>query len=132
MIQLLLDGNDVIIGKRSADYFKQIPFSRKLMSKSFSFVAAKFFGMHMPDSQSGIKGFNQNGKMEFLATSINRFLAETEFVLRACNEGLIVKSVLIKSKPHLSFSNFGMMTIFKEMINFLKLVYLRVEFKMQG
>ena len=125
MIKLLREGNDVIIGKRSKEYFTQIPFKRKVISKVFSSVATFFLGLPLKDTQSGMKGFNKKGKEVFLETTINRFLVDTEFVLRAWKKDLLMKIIEIQPKPYLSFTNFGMKVIKTESRNFLKLLYLK-------
>lgn len=124
MISLLKKGHEVIVGKRSNEYFQQIPVKRKVISKIFSWLATFFLGLPLRDTQSGIKGFNAKGKKVFLETVINRFLVDTEFILRACKKNLDMKTIRIEPKPDLSFTNFGFRVIRTELGNFLKLLYL--------
>lgn len=124
MIQLLQQGYEIIVGKRSNGYFQQIPLKRKIISKIFSWVAKLFLGLQLKDTQSGIKGFNKKGKSVFLETTINRFLVDTEFILRASKKRLHVKTIQIEPKPDLSFTNFGFRVIKTETLNFIKLLYL--------
>ncbi|MEI9944696.1 MAG: glycosyltransferase family 2 protein [Chitinophagaceae bacterium] len=124
MIGLLHQGHDVIVGKRSSDYFQQIPTKRKIISKTCSWLASSFLGLPLKDTQSGIKGFNEKGRAVFLQTTIKRFLVDTEFILRASKKNLNMKTIQIQPKPDLSFSNFGFRVIKTETGNFLKLLYL--------
>lgn len=124
MITLLQQGRDVVVGKRSDKYFQQIPFKRKIISKIFSLIANLFLGLPLRDTQSGIKAFNQKGKTIFLETTINRFLVDTEFILRAWKKNLSMQMIMIEPKPLLSFTNFGFKVIKTESVNFLKLLYL--------
>ncbi len=124
MIGLLQQGHDVIVGKRSNEYFKQIPFKRKAISKIFSWLSSAFLGLPLRDAQSGIKGFNQKGRSVFLETTINRFLVDTEFILRASKENLDMKTIQIEPKPCLYFTNFGFKVIRTESGNFFKLLRL--------
>jgi dolichyl-phosphate beta-glucosyltransferase len=124
MIRLLQQGHDIIVGKRSNRYFQQIPLKRKVISKIFSWVTKTFLGLSLKDTQSGIKGFNEKSKPVFLETIINRFLVDTEFILRASKKNLNVKTIQIEPKPGLSFTNFGLTVIKTELVNFIKLLYL--------
>ena len=132
MIGLLCQGYDVIVGKRSTEYFKQIPVKRKVISKIFSFLATAFLGLPLRDTQSGMKGFNEKGKQVFLSTTINRFLVDTEFVLRVCKKELNMKTILIELKPGLAFTDFGAKVIRTEMGNFFKLLQLNRSLRKQA
>lgn len=124
MIRLLQQGYDVIVGKRSTGYYRQIPLKRKVISRIFSWLASAFLGLSLKDTQSGIKGFNERGRAAFLETTIDRFLVDTEFILRASKKNLSIRTIQIEPKADLSFTNFGMGVIKTESLNFIKLLYL--------
>jgi hypothetical protein len=83
-----------------------------------------FLDLPLYDTQSGIKGFNTAGKNVFLQTTINRFLIDTEFILRSSRDNISIKQIDISLEPYVVFSNFGVKVIRTEMNNFLKLLYL--------
>lgn len=125
MIAHLQEDHDIIVGKRSVDYFHQIPLKRKVISKLFSWLAGAFLDIPLKDTQSGIKGFNIRGRQTFLETTINRFLVDTEFVLRASKKKQKIKTINITPKPGLLFTNFGFRVIKTETGNFLKLLRIK-------
>lgn len=124
IISLLLRGFDVVTGKRDAKYFNNLPFERKIISKTFILMNRLFFKLPVYDTQAGIKGFSEKGKTVFLQTTISRFLADTEFIMRAHQQGLSLEVIPIHLRRGIVFSNFGSNTIITELKNFLKLVKL--------
>lgn len=124
IISLLLQGYDVVTGKRNNSYFNNLPFERKVISKAFIFMNRLFFTLPVYDTQAGIKGFNEKGKAVFLETTINRFLADTEFIMRAHKQKLLFNIIPIHLRHDVVFSNFGSSTIITELKNFFKLIKL--------
>jgi len=118
----LTEGYDVVVGKRSKNYFKQLPFRRKIISWFCILLKKIFLDLPLYDTQSGIKAFNKNGKDIFLQTKINRFLIDTEFILLSHRNGLSIKEVNIELESYVQFSRFGFKVIKNEMNNFLKLI----------
>jgi hypothetical protein len=129
LIELLKDGNEVVVGKRSKSYFENLPLKRKIISKLCILLKKTFLNLPMYDTQSGIKAFNAAGKQVFLQTTINRFLADTEFILRSHKKQLAIKEIDLELEPYVQFSNFGLKVIKTELGNFLKLLYLNKKLK---
>jgi hypothetical protein len=124
LMDLLVDGYDVVVGKRSASYFRQLPIKRKIISETCDLLKKAFLDLPSYDTQSGIKAFNKNGKEAFLETEINRFLIDTEFLLRSHKKSLAIKEINIELEPYVQFSNFGVKVLREEMKNFFRLLYL--------
>lgn len=124
IISLLTQGYDVVTGRRNNSYFNNLPFERKIISKAFVFMNKLFFTLPVYDTQAGIKGFNEKGKSAFLETTINRFLADTEFIMRAHKQKLSFGIIPIHLRHNVVFSNFGSSTIINELKNFFKLIKL--------
>jgi glycosyltransferase involved in cell wall biosynthesis len=124
LIDLLVDGYDVVVGKRSESYFRQLPFKRKIISQTCNLLKKAFLDLPSYDTQSGIKAFNKNGKQAFLETTINRFLIDTEFLLRSHKKQLAIKEINIELESYVRFSNFGLKVLREEMNNFFKLLHL--------
>jgi len=127
IISLLLKGYDVVTGIREESYFNNLPFTRKIISKIFIFMNKFFFHLPVYDTQAGIKGFNERGKAVFLETTINRFLADTEFVMRAHKQKLSFSIIPVHLRHGVVFSNFGSSVIFTELKNFFKLIQLNIK-----
>lgn len=124
LMGFLKRGNDLVIGKRSVSYFKKLPVKRKIISKLYYLLNRTFFNLPLYDTQSGIKGFNATGKEVFLETTIDRFLIDSEFILRCHKKRLLIKVIDIELRPNVIFSNFGFSVIKTELKNFLKLLRL--------
>lgn len=122
IIEGLQQGYDVVTGKRDTDYFKKAPLKRKIISKAFSFFNEVFFDLPENDTQSGLKGFNEKGKAVFLQTTIDRFLVDTEFLIRATKKSLSIKVIMVHLRPHVSFTNFGLKVLHTELGNLFSLI----------
>ena len=132
VIQQMMQGYDVVIGRRSKAYFKNLPLKRRIISKSYMFLSWLSFKLPLYDIQSGIKGLGKKGKELFLETEVNRFLIDTEFVLRATRKNLVLKIIDVDLKENVVFSNFGMDTIITELRNFITLIKLNRSLKRIG
>lgn len=129
LVMELKKGSDIVIGKRAKSYFRQLPLKRKIISKACVLLNKLLLDLPLYDVQSGIKGFNEIGKEVFLQTTIDRFLIDTEFILRASKKPLSIKEINIELEPYVGFSNFGMGVIKTELNNFRKLIYLNKKLK---
>lgn len=129
MIDYLLAGYEIVIGKRTSEYFKSLPVKRRIISKAYMMLSRFSFQLPLYDIQSGIKGFGWRGKEVFLETGINRFLVDTEFVLRAIKKGLLVKVLDVSIKSNLQFTNFGRTVIITELKNLATLFRLNRQLK---
>lgn len=129
LIEQIRLGYDVVIGKRSASYFKQLPLKRKVISKVCIGLKRLFLNLPFYDTQSGIKAFNSRGRAVFLSTTIERFMADTEFVLRSQKHRLTIEEMNIELESYVEFSNFGYKVLKTELLNFLRLVKLNRQLK---
>ncbi|MDB5195898.1 MAG: hypothetical protein JWP88_268 [Flaviaesturariibacter sp.] len=118
-------GYEVVIGKRNRSYFSQLPVKRKVISKTYAWVNRLFFNLPVYDTQSGLKGFNVNGRSVFLQTRISRFLVDTEFLIRTTKKGLLVDVIDVNLRPDVSFTNFGWGVLKTETRNLLYLIRLQ-------
>ncbi|WP_121357725.1 glycosyltransferase family 2 protein [Flavisolibacter nicotianae] len=125
LIEELYAGSEVVTGRRTSQYFSILPFKRKIISRIYSFCNKLFFDLPVNDTQSGLKGFNQNGKAVFLQTSIDQFLIDTEFLLRATKRALSIKVIDLHLRQHVSFSDFDYKVLRKELRNLLSLLRLQ-------
>ena len=118
-------GADVVMGSRSKDYSAALPTMRKHLSTSVKRLNR--FLLELPDeysdTQSGLKGFNKLGKKMFLATTVDTFLFDTEFILIAWKNSLNISCIPLKLKPNLHFSKMGSMVMLRELRHFVKVIF---------
>lgn len=71
---------DVVLGKRSKEYFNMIPLQRKIISKILIRFNQYLLRLKYPDTQCGIKLISHKVKAHFLDIKTNGFLFEVEFI----------------------------------------------------
>jgi glycosyltransferase involved in cell wall biosynthesis len=124
----LQKGYEVVTGKRNHTYYKKLPMKRWLISKGCSWLNRTFLSLYINDTQSGIKAFNEAGKKAFLATTINRFLIDTEFLQLVTYRNLRFKVNEVSLRDDVEFSNMGYAVLKTELKNFVQLVKQRRRF----
>lgn len=124
-------GYEVVSGKRNSSYYKKLPVKRWLISKGCTWLNRNFLSLHHCDTQSGIKAFNMEGKKAFLATSINRFLIDTEFLQIVMQRKLRIKINEVTLREEVEFSNMDYAVLKTELKNFVQLVKQRRKFDRQ-
>ncbi len=126
MIEKLFTGKDIVIGERQFSYVHNLNFYRKILSSGSHFFNDFILRIPFTDTQGGLKGFNQKGKDIFLQTQIDRYLFDTEFVLRAFKtKKLTFGSVPLTLKEGVILSGMGLRVIKKEFFNIMYLLKLR-------
>lgn len=123
--EALAAGADVALGFREPDYYKQVPAFRKALSKTLRWTLRNVLRLPITDTQCGLKGFNDRGKTHFLATRINRFLFDLEFVRSVARSKLRAVPVSVKLRADVTFSQMNMRILLPEMINFFWLLIRR-------
>ncbi|MEQ9187762.1 MAG: glycosyltransferase family 2 protein [Cryomorphaceae bacterium] len=117
------NGVDIALGYREQDYYASVPWFRKGMSESFRFLLKRILHFPITDTQCGLKGMNRKGRDVFLATRINRFLVDMDFIKRAVRtEGLVIEPVVVKLRNDVTFSKMGLGVILREGVNFVRVL----------
>lgn len=119
---LLNSGNEIVTGKRKAEYYTATPFKRKLISKACIALNKHLLKLSLGDAQSGLKGFNKKGKKLFLQTTINRFLVDTEFLVLASKQKLDIAILELNLKNGIKFSSMGWKILMAEGKNFYRII----------
>lgn len=115
-------GSDVVAGVRDDAYYAKVPPGRKRISKILRWMLRTFLRLRITDTQCGLKGFNEKGRKLFLATRINRFLFDLEFIFLASNEsGVKVEPCEVALKPGIVFSKMSLRVLALESFNFFKI-----------
>lgn len=120
--QKLANGADVVMGRRTAEYYKRLPLKRWAISKVTNIMNRLILKVPFNDTQAGLKGFNKNGKELFLNTKINSFLFDTEFILLAERHKLKISTVHVFPRDEVRFSSIGLRVLQKELSNFVILL----------
>lgn len=121
--ELISEQNDIVIGKRAADYYKNISKNRAWISKKFKQIIAFLFKIPTTDTQAGIKGFNKKGKEILLKTSINRYLFDLEMVKLATKEKLHIVETQVELKPNVIMPNMKTTILLSEILNLIKILF---------
>ena len=119
--ELLINGADVVSGIRKENYYQTLSPMRWIASKMSQILNRLFLKLPFNDTQSGIKGINRKGRLIFLRTTIERYLADTEFL------ALAAKTRKLKLVPHevslregIILSKMSFKTFMKELGNFIR------------
>jgi glycosyltransferase involved in cell wall biosynthesis len=122
----LINGYDVVVGVRSAEYYKKVPKTRIVISKILKYFIKKSLGIYTTDTQCGLKGFNKKGKEVFLSTRIERYLFDLEFVyLSSKNKNIKINSSIVELREGVEFSTLNLRIILSESFNFLRVFLFR-------
>jgi glycosyltransferase involved in cell wall biosynthesis len=128
VIEALLNKEaDVIAGYRDQNYYqKNMSTYRRLLSKAFRFFLSRVLKMKITDTQCGLKGFNQKGKIKFLETTIERYLFDFEFIY-ACgkDKDIVIKAVPVELNDDVVFSKIKLKNFIQETVNLLAILLFR-------
>lgn len=119
----LLEGADVVLGYRQDDYYERVPLARRMISKTFRWVLRNVMRFPISDTQCGLKGFNEKGRAVFLATTIERFLFDMEFVMLVSRrKELQVRTIDARLDEGIRFSRMNYRVLAGESVNFVKVL----------
>lgn len=120
----LKKGPDMAVGYRNQQYYTQVPWGRKVISKILRWFLDNILRLPTNDSQCGLKGFNQQGKTIFLETTINRFLFDLEFLMLAARrKNINIQTVNVQLKEGIVFSKMNPKVLLQESLNFIKIYF---------
>lgn len=126
VIRSLESGNDVAAGYREKNYYQKVPFMRKVISRIFRTFLKYILRIKITDTQCGLKGFNQKGKVYFLNTTINRYLFDFEFIYRVSRKkDLNIAKVPAVLKNGIVFRKMPLSILFTETLNLFKVILRR-------
>ncbi|MBI1194050.1 MAG: glycosyltransferase [Bacteroidetes bacterium] len=118
----LKGGAQVAAGVKDEAYYQGVPALRRLISRVLRLMIRSLLRLEISDTQCGLKGFDRAGRSAFLATSIDRYLFDLEFLFLAYRQfGLKVQAVPVQLKPGISFSRMRPQILVQEGANFLRI-----------
>ena len=121
---LVHDECDVAIGVKNNAYYAHVPFLRRIISRYLRFFIRLLLSMPVTDTQCGLKGFRRTVAPVFLATTIDRYLFDLEFV-RNCykHKQYRVKAVEVALNENVHFRKMNFSILLPELFNFIKLLF---------
>jgi Glycosyl transferase family 2 len=122
----LLDGANVVLGQRKANYYDRVPWARRVISKTFRWMLRHAVRLPITDTQCGLKGFDQRGREIFLDTTIDRFLFDMEFVMLVSRrKDLRVDTIDARLDEGVRFSRMNYRILLRESVNFFTVLVRR-------
>jgi glycosyltransferase involved in cell wall biosynthesis len=119
----LIEGADIVAGERGKPYLELLPVRRKVITLISRILNRCILSLKVGDAQAGLKGFNYHGQQVLLATRIDGFLYDSEFIYKASKApGLTITSVDITCRPQINFSSFGVRLLYRELLNYISIL----------
>lgn len=123
MVETLLNGADVVVATRDRSYQNNLPRFRQILSKLSHLCNTWILRIPIKDTQGGMKGFSHKGQKIFLATRINSFLFDTEFVYKASRrKDINLRTINAVIKEGLIVSDMGFKVLRCEAVNLLTIL----------
>lgn len=113
-----------VYGNRSAEYFRKLPWKRRLFSRGLQLMNRLFLSKHITDTQAGIKGLRREILPEVQQTKTNTFVFEVELIRKLARKGIGIQKVEVSAGTSIVFSDFSMKVLFREAVNFVKITIL--------
>ncbi len=113
---------DLAAGVKNKNYYSKVPFSRRIISNGFRRLIRLFISIPFTDTQCGLKGFNNKLKPIILATTIDRYLFDLEFIRSAYKQGYKITPITIDLREGIHFRKINYRILFPELFNFIKLL----------
>lgn len=121
-----LQGNicDVAVGVKDAAYYQKVPALRRIISKFLQFFIRIFLSTPITDTQCGLKGFTATVKPVFLATTIDRYLFDLEFIRNSYKrKNIRIEPIPVSLNAGVHFRPMNYKVLLPEMINFIKILF---------
>lgn len=119
---LAVDGFEIAIGVKDAEYYKHVPIVRKTVSKALQLIIRTAFNVPISDTQCGIKAFKKEQAHLFLGTTIDRYLFDLEFIRDAYRQSPVLKIAPVPVQLHswVVFRKMNPNILFRELMNLIK------------
>jgi len=117
----LQEGGDLVIAKRSEQYYSRVSKSRTWISKRFKAVIRMMFNIPTTDTQAGLKGLSLKGRDLLLQTKINRYLFDLELVKSCAKQQLKIVELPVSLKEGVALSDVSYRVLFTELLNLFRI-----------
>lgn len=119
----LQEGGDLIIAKRSEEYYQQVSKGRTWISKRFKGLILLLFNIPTTDTQAGLKGLSPAAKNILLQTQTKRYLFDLELVKLCAKQGLKLIELPVKLKEGVVLSKVSYRILFTEIFNLFRILF---------
>mgnify|MGYP000052716758 CR=1 FL=1 len=119
------EGYAIAIGVKDEQYFAKVPVARRYISRSLSILTRMLFSLPVTDTQCGLKGFKAEAKDVFLATTIDRYLFDLEFIRNAHSKKYKIKAIPARLNDNVVFRSMNYRLLSGEAKNFIRLILRR-------
>lgn len=116
---------DAAPGVKDLHYYAKVPPVRRYISRGLRGLIGTFFRIPITDTQCGLKGFKKDVQPVFLATTVNRYLFDLEFIRMLYRKGYKVKPVPVSLNDNVVFRRMNYKLLLPELANFLKIMLRR-------
>ena len=114
---------DIIVGVRSKDYYKNVPFHRRFISKTLIKLNKILLNLPVGETQAGLKGFSLKGKEAMLLSTINGYLFDIEVLKIGKKNSCKIIGSQVALRDDVIFSSMGIKLLVKEFKNFIKILF---------
>lgn len=118
----LQKGADLVIAKRSEQYYAKVSKSRTWISKRFKALIRILFNIPTTDTQAGLKGLSLKARNLLLQTSINRYLFDLELVKSCSKHNLKIIELPVSLKEGVVLSAISYRVLFTELLNLFRIL----------
>lgn len=123
IVDALVEGNDVVFGRRDTKYLQALPFQRRLISSLLKLFNKYVLRLKHPDTQCGLKGFNAQGIECLLATRTKSFSFDIELALIASRQkNLQWKAVNVELRKGILFREMNFAVLKHELRNLWEII----------
>ena len=117
----LQEGVDLVIAKRTEQYYSKVSKNRTWISKRFKAVIRMLFNIPTTDTQAGLKGLSLKGRDLLLQTKINRYLFDLELVKSCSKHHLKIGELPVSLKEGVVLSDISYRVLFTELLNLFRI-----------
>jgi glycosyltransferase involved in cell wall biosynthesis len=123
IIASLLEGADVVFGKRNKKYLQALPLQRRLISSLLKLFNKRLLRLKHPDTQCGLKGFSLKGMECLLATKTKSFSFDIELALLASKKKEICwQAVDVELREGIVFREMNLAVLKHELRNLWEII----------
>lgn len=116
--------HDVAFGIKEKTYYAQLPLVRKIVSRFLQLLIKILFPtLPVADTQCGLKAMNKKAKEIFLATTVERYLFDLEFLWLCSKAKLSLKPIPVILRPGIEFSHMNYKILLQEGRNLMKVAF---------
>jgi glycosyltransferase involved in cell wall biosynthesis len=121
---LVTGRHNIVAGFRGGNYYSNSSsWFRKWLSQAFRFFLKRALRLPVTDTQCGLKAFDRKGREKFLATTIDRYLFDFEFIYSSVKDRTVrTAAVPVKLKEGVVFTSMRTKILLQESANLIRVL----------